>query len=59
MSGPRFSESNDVESWIEGIMTKWEKEHGPIPKNEVMFHEISEAGSALPNKTGMYKKTKG
>jgi hypothetical protein len=25
LSGPPLSESDDIESWIEGIVTKWEK----------------------------------
>jgi len=40
LTGPRLSESEDIESWIEAIVAKWEKEHGPIPKNEALPHEI-------------------
>ena len=39
-TGPRLSESEDTESWIEAIVTKWEKERGPIPKKELLPHEI-------------------
>jgi hypothetical protein len=62
LSGPRVSESEDIESWIEAIVTRWEKEHGPIPRKEVMPHEIAAGGSSvgpLSNKTGMSQKTKG
>jgi hypothetical protein len=40
LTGPRLSEAQYTESWIEAVVTKWEKEHGPIPKNEVLPHEI-------------------
>jgi Metallo-beta-lactamase superfamily len=40
LTGPRLSEAEDIKSWIEAIVTKWEKEHGPIPKRELLPHEI-------------------
>jgi hypothetical protein len=40
LSGPRRSESDDMQSWIERFMTGWEKQHGPIPKKELLPHEI-------------------
>ncbi len=40
LCGPRLSESEDIESWIEGIVTRWEKQHGPIPNKELLLHEI-------------------
>ena len=32
LSGPRRSEFDDMESWIEACVNSWEKQHGPIPK---------------------------
>jgi hypothetical protein len=40
LTGPRLSENKDIESWIEAIVTKWEKAHGPIPKKEALPHEV-------------------
>jgi hypothetical protein len=40
LCGPRLSESEDIESLIEGIVTRWEKQHGPIAKRELLPHEI-------------------
>jgi hypothetical protein len=40
LTGPRLSEAQDIKNWIEAIVTKWEKEHGPIPKKELLPHEI-------------------
>jgi len=40
LAGPRLSESENIESWIEAIVSKWEKEHRPIPKKELLPHEI-------------------
>jgi hypothetical protein len=40
LTGARLSEAEDIKSWIEAIVTKWEKEHGPIPKKELLPHEI-------------------
>jgi hypothetical protein len=39
LTGPRLSESEDIERWIDAIVTKWAKQHGPIPRKEVMPHE--------------------
>jgi hypothetical protein len=39
-TGPRLSESQDIESWIKAMVTKREKEGGPIPKKELLPHEI-------------------
>ena len=39
LTGPRLSESESVESWIDAFVTRWEKQHGPIPKKEVMPHD--------------------
>ena len=61
-TGPRLSESEDKESWIDALVTRWEKQRGPIAKEEVMPDEIAAWASSvgsLPNKTGMCKKTKG
>ena len=64
LTGPRFSESEDLESWIEAIMTKWEKEHGPIPKKEGdaarnRMRRATPAPEWLETKAGMCRKTKG
>jgi hypothetical protein len=62
LSSPRLSESEDIESWIEAIVTRWETQHGPIPRKEVMAHEIAAGGSSvgpLSNKTGTSQKAKG
>jgi len=62
LTGPRLSESEGIESWIDAFVTRWEKQHGAIPKKEVMPHEIAAGVSCLDteqNKTGMCKKTTG
>jgi len=62
LTGPRlseFSESEGIESWIDAFVTRWEKQHGPIPKKEVMPHEIASCLGTHQNKTGMCKKTTG
>jgi hypothetical protein len=62
LTSPRLFESEDIESWIEAIVARWEKQHGPIPRKEVMPHEIATGGSSvgpLSNKTGMSQKTNG
>ncbi len=33
---PAFSESDGLEGWIQGVVTRWEKQHGPFPKKEVL-----------------------
>jgi hypothetical protein len=40
LRGSRPSESEDTESWVESIMTRWEKQHGSVPKKEMLPHEI-------------------
>jgi hypothetical protein len=39
-TGPRLSKSEDIERWVQGIVTRWEKQHGPIRKKELLPHEI-------------------
>ena len=41
-TGPRLSESEDIEGWIDALVTRWEKQHGPI--KEAMPHEIAAWG---------------
>jgi hypothetical protein len=53
--GPRRKKA-----WLHNSCARREKQHGSIPKKEVMPHEIAAAGSCVvPNKTGMCKKTRG
>ena len=33
-------QSRDIGSWVEGIVTRWEKQHGSVPKKEALPHEI-------------------
>jgi hypothetical protein len=40
-TGPRLAESGDIESWIDAVVSRWRKHHGPIPKKELMPHEIA------------------
>jgi hypothetical protein len=47
LSGPRLSESVDIESRLEAFVARWEKQHGPIRKKEVMPHEIAAGGGCL------------
>ena len=51
LTGPRLSESEGIESWIDAFVTRWEKQHGPIPKKEVMPDEIAAGGSCLGTRT--------
>ena len=44
LSGPRLSESEDIESWMEAFVARWERQHGPIPKKDVMPHETAAVG---------------
>jgi len=39
LSGPHLSEFDDIESWINAVVTKWEKQHGSIPKKKLP-HDI-------------------
>ena len=49
LSGPPLSESDGIESWVEGIVTRWEKQHGPIAKKELGRRSSDEArGRAGP-----------
>ena len=47
LTGPRLSEFESIESWIDAFVTRREKQHGLIPKKEVMPHEIAGRGSCL------------
>jgi hypothetical protein len=38
--GPSLSGSDDMESWVQRLVTRWEQQHGPIPKKHVMRHDI-------------------
>ncbi len=40
LPGAPLSESEEIESRVEAFVTKWEKQHGPIPKKELLPHEI-------------------
>ena len=51
LTGPRLSESEGIEGWIDALVTRWEKQHGPIPKKEVMPHEIAAGVSCLGTRT--------
>ena len=37
--GPAISETDDIESWTQDVVTRWEKQHWPSPKKEVLPHE--------------------
>ena len=39
LHGPAISEGDDIQSWIQNVVTRWERQHGPIPKKEVLPHE--------------------
>jgi hypothetical protein len=36
----RLSDWEDIQSWVQGIVTRWEKQRGPIPNTELLPHEI-------------------
>jgi hypothetical protein len=38
--GTPLSESDDFETWVEGILTKLKKQYGSLPKKEVLPHEV-------------------
>jgi hypothetical protein len=38
--GPRLSEADDIEGWAQRLVTRWEQQHGPIPKKQVPPHAI-------------------
>jgi hypothetical protein len=71
LTGPRLSDAEDIESWIEAIVTKWEKEHGPSRRKRRCRTKSNEGFNRLRNlpmalaagwiqtKAGMFRKTKG
>ena len=56
LTGPRLSEFESIESWLDAFVTQWEKQHGPIPKKEVMPHEIAVGGSCLGTRPEQNRK---
>jgi len=51
LTGPRLSESEGIESWIDAFVIRWEKQHGLIPKKEATPHEIAAGVSCLGTRT--------
>jgi len=63
LTGSRLSELEDIESWIEAIVTRWRKQHGPIPKMERGAPRdrmrLAPVAKWLETKAGKCKKTRG